>query len=256
MQTVVTAYLFEFIDREWLPVGLRLTLRDLLDCVDSKPFRDYYGWVANRALEELNSGQYRTVVELGAGSAPLSRHLASTLLPHGTKLVVTDITPDKEMYRALEESHPGVILPCYESVDFSQKHYWGEDSLLLLSGTFHHLPFAVRRKALEMLTHSGSKVMVSEPLRKNLLSIFLVFLSVVPALLLPLWYLGRRPGTLRRVVWCWLIPVAAPIFCWDGIVSVLRYWSDATWVEQVRAVAGPGRPARVEHTLLCTMIAW
>jgi hypothetical protein len=73
---------------------------------------------------------------------------------------------------------------------------------------------------------------------------------------LPLWYLGRRPGTLRRVLWCWLIPLAPIMFCWDGIVSILRYWTDETWIEQLEEITGPTRPISVENSLFSSMIAW
>lgn len=253
---MITAYLFEFMDLGWLPVSLRLTMRDILECVDSKPFRNYFSWVTGHAKDAMAKSGLRTVVELGAGSAPLSRHLAATPLPEGTTIVTSDITPDRETYQALEKSYPGLIKPCYESVDFSKTHDWGPDALLLLSGTFHHLPFAIRADVLKALTNSGRTVMVFEPLRKNILSLLLVFCSLIPSLILPLWYLGRRPGTLRRVVWCWLLPVAPLMFCWDGVASIMRYWSEKEWLDQVRSAAGPDRPARAEHSLFSTMIAW
>jgi len=51
---------------------------------------------------------------------------------------------------------------------------------------------------------------------------------VFTAIATPVFYLNR-PGTIRRIFWCWLFPVAVVTFVWDGVVSSLREWTASEW---------------------------
>lgn len=228
-------HLFEFMDVAWLPSGLRATMRDILECGNSKPFRPYYDWVADEVLRVTADGRYQRIVELGAGTAPITRHLARDPRSDGLSLIVCDGNPDEPAYRELQSRYPDKVDPRYEPVDFSQPHSWGPGTLLVLSGTFHHIPARQRPQVLETLDQSADRVMIFEPLRKTLSSILFVFLSLFPALLVPLWYLGR-PGRLRRVLWCWLVPMVPLMFWWDGIASCLRMWTREQWDGNLRQV--------------------
>lgn len=221
-------HLFEFMDQEWVPSGLRTTLREILECGNDRPFRPYYGWVKDAVLHAARDGGFRSIVELGAGTAPITRLLAEDPSVDGFRLIPCDRNPDRVMYQRLEERYPGRVAPIYGPVDFSRPRTWDPDTLLFLSATLHHVPAPARAEVLRSLTSSARRVMIFEPLRRDLLSIVFVFFSIVPALILPLWYI-RRPGTLRRVFWCWLLPLAPLLFWWDGIVSCLRQWGEREW---------------------------
>src|SRR4051794_2558352 len=64
---------FEFMDLAAVPDGLRLPLREILECGNSLPFRGYYRWVASQIAARCAAEQLTEVVELGAGTAPLTR---------------------------------------------------------------------------------------------------------------------------------------------------------------------------------------
>jgi hypothetical protein len=170
----------------------------------------------------------------------------------GFSLVVCDSLPDRAAYEALEKRYPGKVHARYDSVDFSQPLRWEPKTLLVLSGTFHHIPPAVRSNILNAMVHSADHVLVFEPLRKTVLSTLFMFGSIVPALLLPLWFLGRS-GTLRRFLWCWLLPVAPLLFWWDGFVTCMRLWSDREW-EVAMEQLSPPRQGRVRHSTFCQMV--
>src|SRR4026209_2740586 len=67
-----------------------------------------------------------------------------------------------------------------------------------------------------------------EPLQRSALSMLLAALSFFIALLLPLTFC-RRPGKLRRVLWCWIVPIVPFFFAWDGVTSCLRQWTVDEW---------------------------
>jgi hypothetical protein len=241
--------MFEFMDLEWVPRSLRATLRDILECGNSRPFREYYSWVAKETTLLTKEYLCDTVVELGAGTAPITRHLLERRDANNLTLVISDLNPDTERYKQIEERFAGRVNPVYSSVDFAEPQQWQSRPLLVLSATFHHIPPDLRLQVLKSLTESGHPVAIFEPLNNNLVSYLFVLLSIVPALLSPLRYIGRR-GVVRRVVWCWVIPLAPLLFCWDGLVSCSREWTARDWHD---AAVSLGLSVRQSATLLCHM---
>jgi hypothetical protein len=248
-------HLFEFMDQDWLPSSLRGTLREILLCACNKPFRPYYAWVADEVLRAAKAGGFTTLVELGAGPAPITRLLARDPRSDGLRLVPCDINPDPPAYDQLAKRCPGKVVPRYDPVDFSQPQQWEPHTLLYLSGAFHHIPPQHRAGILTSLTNSAGRVMVFEPLRRTAGSMLFVLASIVPALVLPAW-LVARPGRLRRLFWCWLVPVAPLMFWWEGIVSCLRMWTDQEWRQALGPSPGPGRQADVRSSTFCQVVAW
>jgi hypothetical protein len=250
-------HLFEFMDQVWLPGSLRTTLLEILHFGNSPPFMRYYRWVRDETRRVAIARASTTIVELGAGTAPITRLLAEDERLAGKALVACDLTPESAAYEELEKRYPGKVRGLRESVDICEPHVWPPGTVLLLSATFHHLRPAVRRRVLESLTASADAVLIFEPVRKSLLSMLFCCLSIIPALLLPLGLLAR-PGRLRRVVWCWLLPVAPLMFLWEGQVSCLRQWTERRWNEELRAVlSGNGRTWSIRsRRMLYQMVAW
>lgn len=248
-------HLFEFMDQDWLPQGMRHTLREVLECGNSRPFRGYYEWVARETLAAARAGGYDTIVELAAGTAPITRLMAESPDSQGFKLVVSDLNPHTAAFRELARQYPGKVEPILTPVDISVPHDWKPKTLVIISGAFHHLPPALRPKVLAALTASAGRVMIFEPLRKTPTSVLYVLGSLVPALLIPALY-ARRPGRFRRLLCCWLFPWVPLIFLWEGVVSCARMWSDEEWRAQLARCCPPGRPGEVRSTTFCQMVAW
>ena len=114
----MTLHLFEFMDQGWLPGSLRGTLREILQCACSMPFRSYYDWVSSEVLRIARERQCRTVVELGAGTAPVTQRMAALSDADGLQFIVCDMNPDQEAYRSLASEYPSVH-PCIAPIDFT-----------------------------------------------------------------------------------------------------------------------------------------
>lgn len=249
---MIFPHLFEFMDQPWLPDSLRDTMREILECGNAKPFRPYYQWVAEEALQCAREGGMQTIVELGAGTAPITRHMAPDSRSDGLRLIVSDSNPDRAAYQLLERRYPGKVQACYDPVDFSKSNDWGPKTLLLLSGAFHHIPTEARFSVLSSMAGSADRILIVEPLRKTPVSVMFVFGSVVPALLLPLWFFPR-PGKLRRLFWCWLVPIAPVVFWWDGFVSCMRMWNRQEWKKAFQKLTSPWR-GEVRASLFCQRV--
>lgn len=235
---------FEFMDLAGVPQSIRLTMREVLECAMSAPFRDYYDWVAAEAGRIALARGCDTIVELGAGTAPLTRRLAVTPALNGMKLLVCDLNPDVPTYNALERDFPGQVSAIYESVEFATTPAFGDRAVLVLSATFHHVPDEARVATLKSLLASSPNVLVFEPLRRTLQSVLYAAMTVIPGFIAPLVFLKfhgiRREGHLRRLFWCWLVPAVPFLLAWDGIISCLRMWTTSEWLEALASLGGEG----------------
>jgi hypothetical protein len=231
------SHLVEVMDVEGLPGSLRMALRDILETCNSRPYRSYYDWLVAEILAVAAAERVTNIVELGAGTAPLTRRLARASLPAGMRLTVADLNPDRAVYEDLERRFPSLVTPVYEPVDFGVPRQWPAGTLLVLSATFHHLPHEVRLRVLRALEESKTPYVIAEALKHNAASFAGCLLGWLAGITAPLFML-QRPGRARRLFWCWLVPVAPIAFMWDGLVSAWRCWSRAEWEDVVRALGG------------------
>jgi hypothetical protein len=247
-------HLFEFGDQTWLPGSLRATLFDILDACNSQ-YRDFYGWVADAVLNIVREEGITTVVELGAGRAPVTRALVCDDRSGGLTLVPCDLVPDVDAYRELERLHPGTVVPRYESIDFTIPRAWPAKTLLVLTASLHHVPRPQRPAVVAALTANSARVAVFEPISFGLLSTLISLGSLLPALLLPItsW---NRAGRLRRLLWCWLIPAAPLMFLWDAVVGCLRQWSRREWETELDLHEANSRRAQIVIGLHSQQIVW
>ncbi len=236
-------YLIELMDESWLPVSLRETLTDLLEIANTH-LRLYNGWVARDIVALAKKGNFKTIVELGAGSAPIARLIAQKKQDERVGVVVCDSHPNVSAFKSLELQFPGSVTGIMEPVDFTRQRVWGTGALLLVNSCFHHVPPEKRREAIKNLIASADRVVIFEPLKREWLSLLLDLCGFIPAFLGPL-FIGKA-GRLRRLFWCWVFPVAPFCLVFDGIVSCLRMWSTEEWIEVLREVSPKDRKWSVE----------
>lgn len=236
---------FEFMDLNFLPKSLRNVLRDLLDVSFRPPFRSYYQWVSDSVLEYARKNGIKEIVELGAGVAPITRHLIKERFGEDISFVISDLNPDIETFKHLQkvDSRVKAVL---EPVDFSKKIDKYKESLLVLSATFHHIEDKERKMILDNLKSVSNHIMIFEPVRNNLFSVLLSCLGFISGILAPFFLIGQR-SFFRSVLWCWILPIAPLLFVWDGCVSSLRCWNRKKWESKENH-------ARVKDFFLCSKI--
>lgn len=220
-------YLFEFCDQSWVPSGARECLFEIMDACNSG-LRSFNREVARSAIQTARDHQLATIIELGAGRGPVTSELTQHEDADGMRLVACDLAPNIAAFERLEQKFPNQVFPIYMPVDLTKTQVALNDAVLILAGVMHHIPFHLRVAVLRTLTETNSQIAIFEPLLRTWRSIFLATLSIFPALLLPVTFF-QRPGKLRRILWCWLIPIVPFMFVWDGVVSCLRQWHIGEW---------------------------
>jgi len=221
---------FEFMDMAYIPNSLRSTLRDILEVGNKAPFRNYYQWTSASINKYAKEHLLTEIVELGAGCAPITRQMIKDFPDWAVKFKVSDLNPDTINFKNLEKLDKRVSA-IYEPLDFTKKNKGFENSLLILSATFHHVPENQKNKALTNLKKISPHVIIFEPLKPNLLSLFFVCGALISGILTPLFKCNTK-SFFRCLFWCWLLPIAPFLFLWDGWVSSFRTWSTKKWKEQ------------------------
>lgn len=247
-------YLFEFCDQTWIPAGARECLFETMDACNSG-VRSFNGRVADTVLKLAREAGFDKIVELGAGRAPITSQLVQDERAAGLTIVPCDLFPNEPVYRKLEEAHPGVVQPIYNPVDITQSHESLNSAVLVMSGMMHHVPFKLRPQVVRALSESNSRIAVFEPLKRTPLSMFFTLFAFFPVILLPITYFNR-PGRWRRILWCWLLPIAGPMFVWDGVTSCLRQWTAAEWRESLQSLGELVADSRIESGFNSLTVIW
>jgi len=220
-------YGFEFCDQSWVPRGARECLFEIMDALNSG-LRSFNGQVARTVIALARDHQLGTIIELGAGRAPVTAELVKHDESSGLRLIACDLVPNENAYRKLAERFPDRVFPIYSSVDITQSQPALQQAVLVLAGVMHHIPFDLRPAVISALSRTDSITAVFEPLRRTWLSTSMAALSFFPALLLPLTFFSR-PGKMRRFFWCWIVPIVPFMFAWDGVTSCRRQWTPEEW---------------------------
>lgn len=246
-------FLFEFMDHPKTPRVLRETLLDVLDYCNTD-FRPYYRTIAQKIRAIARERRLTTIVEPGAGYAPLTRALAEPNSEQLT-LIPCDLFPETETWQRLENQYGTKVQPVYEPVDFTVRREWPPGTGIVLCAALHHIPQPLRRNTLMALHDSADCVLIFEPVRKTAFSMFLVLFALIPALLTPAFRM-HRPGRLRRTLFCWLIPLVPLMFVWDGLVSCLRQWSPAEWTDFISTLPSGSRHLDIDSTPHSQTVIW
>lgn len=236
---------FEFMDIDFLPNSLRSVLRDILEVGNSAPFRNYYQWTSASVYEYAKKHQITEIVELGAGCAPITRHLIKNYPDWNATFKITDLNPDVTTFKALEQKDNRVSAK-YESLDFTKKVKGFENSILVLSATFHHVDEKHKINILSSLKSLSPHVMIFEPLRPTISSLLFVIAALGSGFLTPFFRMNSKKF-FRSFLWCWLLPIAPFMFLWDGWVSSIRCWNKQKWQKQAPK-------AIIEESLFCTKV--
>jgi len=249
-----TRYLFEFHDQPSTPAPIRKTILDCLRMCNSR-FRPYNQQVSKEIIHICKEQNLTTVVELGAGHAPITRELASRPEANKLKLIPCDLYPETESWQELQDKHPDQVEFIPEPVDFLKEREWPDQCLLVIVAAFHHIPLEHRDQFIQTIQKSGKPIVVFEPIRKTLFSIFLSLFAVIPVLLTPL-ILLFRPGWLRRILWTWLIPVIPLMFWWDSVISCLRQWSPQEWEQHLAENLGEEAEWKIDSGPHHMVVKW
>jgi hypothetical protein len=229
--------LFEWEDQPWLPNVFRDFITDQLKYTHGQPMRVPVNEAIAQRLADLvtRTGSTR-IVDLCAGAGGPITHIVRSLdsrLPSPVEVLVTDLYPNVEAFKALERDSGGRIRARYDLTNAT-------DVPAALTGVrtiftaLHHFPPVLVRRVLEDAVRKRAPIAVFEPLERTLKMMVLVgamsFLRGVTHAHIA----GRL--TPQRALFSYLVPVAPAMFGWDGAISTLRTYTAEELLSHARAV--------------------
>lgn len=208
-------HLFEFEDQVWFPKILR----------DYQT--GYIGFLASRAnlyeavpemLEKMSAAH---IVDLASGAGTPAIAATEAIRQRGGSLVLTDKFPNTEAMASVGVYNHVVYRK--EPLDVLKDPFPSGDTYTVFNA-FHHFTDDEQLAILHKAKATGGSILVLEPLQRNLFTFLKVLLSTTlgPILLSPF----IRPFTWSRMLFTYLIPIGIVVTLWDGIVSVMRSFSN------------------------------
>ncbi len=218
--TIPRLQAFEFCDQPWLPALIREGYMDCLDQIH-RLFQPYCH-VAPLVAEWARRLGVSEVLDLGSGGggqvATILEHLSRQGL-NGPRFVLSDRYPEIESWRALERRFgPERIGFVSEPVSFDAipSRY----RAVTIFSAFHHLPPPAARALLKEVAENRDGILIVEFTRRTWTDLA----GMLPAFFLNL----LAPLTTERFHWgkLALAPLVAAMVSFDGIVSVLRSYTE------------------------------
>lgn len=216
-------HLFELEDQQWFPKSWRNFGTDYLSFMARK-FK-IYDPVSPMIREMIRSTGKNEWIDVASGGGGGLVNLAQILREDHPelKIILSDYFPNTEAFERTLKTLPGAFTTEQRSVDARQLPQEYAGCLRTMFGAFHHFKEEDARKILQNAIDSQSPIAIFEPVGRNAGS-FISMLFAIPNV----WLLTPfiRPFRPLLLPFIYLIPLIPLFILWDGIVSILRTYSE------------------------------
>ena len=226
-------HLFEFNDSAWAPAALRETVVETLSRTLAwgrilkrlvGPFREFVAATGADAVLDLCSGA-------GGPAAILAGELAlsGARPPH---FLLTDLHPHPESWAAVRDAHAGTVDFVPTPVDATRiPPQVGPNRPRVIINALHHFRPELAGAILRGACEGSPGVFVAEGFERNPLRFGALVAAGLPALYAnPLLSPRHR---LLKLLFTWVLPLAALASLWDGLVSTMRVYTERELREMV-----------------------
>jgi hypothetical protein len=218
--------LFEFTDLPWYPQEFRDIQTDYLQFASSMGS----GHKNLIPLFQKALGQAKTskIVDLCSGGMGPWKYLQKQLNDLGVeaKITLTDKYPNQKAINKFAHSEIPGIEYCKESIDARKVPEKMEGMRTIFEG-FHHFRPEDARKILSDAQEKDRAIGIFEASLIPPSGILLLVLSPIITLITYILVTPFiRPFRLSRIFWTYLIPMVPIATCWDGVISLLRVYSE------------------------------
>ena len=225
-------HLVEFEDLEWFPKPIRNYMTDFLQFVANK--FDFYKTITPILKKGVEASGTNQIIDLasggGGGWLKLSEHIAEEM--PDVKVRLTDFYPNINAFERTQSINPTVFT-------FEKKSVNALDVPQDLNGlrtqflSLHHFRPKDAQQIFQNAVDAKSPIAVFEAQKRSVGDFIKFFFSPINVLLLTPFI---RPFSIGRIVFTYLIPVVPLFAWWDGLVSVLRTYSERELKEMISKV--------------------
>jgi len=214
---------FEFNDLSWFPISFRNSATDFLQFVANR--FDIYKNVLPVIEKGIQSSGNNTIVDIasggGGGLLKIAEHL-KTRIPN-LKIILTDYYPNIDAFKRTKAKQPEVFEYVEDSVnamDVPQDLKGFRTQFL----SFHHFKPKDAKAILQNAIDRNQAIGIFEAQQRDVKNLVERFLSPLSVLILTPFI---KPVKFDRMIFTYLIPVLPLITLWDGVISVLRTYTEA-----------------------------
>ncbi|MDA3969823.1 MAG: hypothetical protein PF442_00565, partial [Desulfobulbaceae bacterium] len=226
---------FEFNDSPRCPDFIRESILEVLGA----SIRDagVYDRLAPRFIECCTEGGIREVLGIGAGSGESTAVFLDAVLqtvhtpPH---IYISDLLP---MVRVMAETcnrYPDLMTPIHHPVDIRNPSVAPDHDMRMVLSAFHHFDRELAATFLHDAREQKVAVFIAEPFTRSLKAFLPLFLHGFTSL--------ARNGIfstkmrLAKFIFTFLIPLIPLCLLWDGLVSMMRMYTEEEFMEMVAAL--------------------
>jgi len=225
-------HLFEFEDQAWFPDVIRKGITDYLDFFAKSV--SLYKPIIPILKSGIEKSKSNKIIDLcsggGGGFSRISEQLSSENLQ--AKIILTDKYPNLSAYSKIANESNGRIEYVETPVDATAvpENLNGFRTMFV---SFHHFRPEVAQKILEDAANKNMPIAIFEWTERTLLNfISMMFGPVVILLATPF----IRPLTFKKLFFTYIIPAIPFCLMWDGMVSVLRTYSQKELKEMTEKI--------------------
>lgn len=215
-------HLVEFEDLKWFPKNIRNYMTDFLQFTANK--LDFYKTITPVLKKGVDASGTKQIIDLasggGGGWLKLSEHISKEM--PDVKVRLTDFYPNITAFKRTQEKNPNVFT-------FEEKSVNALDVPKELKGlrtqflSLHHFRPDDAQEIFQNAVDSNNPIAIFEAQKRSVGDFIKFFFSPINVLILTPFI---RPFSFGRLLFTYLIPIVPIFVWWDGLVSVLRTYSD------------------------------
>ena len=215
-------HLVEFEDLKWFPKNIRNYMTDFLQFTANK--FDFYKTITPVLKKGVDASGTKQIIDLasggGGGWLKLSEHISKEM--PDVKVRLTDFYPNITAFKRTQEKNPNVFT-------FEEKSVNALDVPKELKGlrtqflSLHHFRPDDAQEIFQNAVDSNNPIAIFEAQKRSVGDFIKFFFSPINVLILTPFI---RPFSFGRLLFTYLIPIVPIFVWWDGLVSVLRTYSD------------------------------
>lgn len=215
-------HLVEFEDLQWFPKTIRNYMTDFLQFVANK--FDFYKTITPILKKGVDASGTNQIIDLasggGGGWLKLSEHIAEEM--PDVKVRLTDFYPNIASFKYTKTKNHDVFT--YEETSVNALSVPSKlKGLRTQFLSLHHFKPDEAQQIFQNAVDSNSPIAVFEAQKRSILDFIKFFFSPINVLITTPFI---RPFSIGRIVFTYLIPIVPIFVWWDGLVSVLRTYSD------------------------------
>lgn len=216
-------HLFEWEDLQWFPAFLRDCMTDFLEFISR--VMKMYAPIPEVVQHEMAKSNTKVILDLGSGGGGPWRQILPVWKEAGVEaeVILSDFYPNISSFEKLKEEYPDYIKFKKEPVDARDVSI---DQKLLRTQflSLHHFKPSDATAIFKNAVHSGHPICIVEGQQRTIPSMIGMIFSPINALLMTPFI---RPFRFDRILFTYLIPILPLLIMWDGIVSVLRTYTES-----------------------------